>query len=94
MRGYGDFLRDPDVWVSRMKGSMADAIDKVSGCITAARSRCNQINLAQFQTQEGKTTDEAPLPSDSQEKEQQLQGEDCKLFVCLFLMFMFENLTC
>ena len=88
MKGYGDFLRDPEVWVSQMKGSMAAAIDKVSGCVTAARFRQDQINLAKIQTQEGKTKEQDSLPPETQENQQQLQGKDCKL-TCLSLSYVY-----
>ena len=94
MRGYQDFLKDSDAWVARMKGSMAEAIDKVTGFVTNARIRCDPNNIATLQTQEGKKQEEDSLPSDIQEKEQQLRKPDCKLFVCLVHMFMFEDLTC
>ena len=80
MKGYGDFLRNPDVWVSQMKGSV---IDKVSGCVTAARLRQDKIDLAQVQTKEAKTTEQDSLPPETQENQQQTQRKDCKL-ACLF----------
>lgn len=83
MKGYGDFLRNPDVWVSQMKGSMATVIDKVSGCVTAARLRQDKIDLAQVQTKEAKTTEQDSSPPETQENQQQPQRKDCKL-ACLF----------
>ena len=88
MRGYADYLANPEVWVSQMKGSMAIAIDKVSGCVTAARFRQDQINLAKIQPKEGSSKAQDSPPPETQENQPQLQGKDCKL-IRLFLSYDF-----
>ena len=90
MKGYNDYLRNPDAWVSAMKGPMRNVIDKVSGCVTAATRRQDKINLAQVQTMEAKTTEQDSAPPETQENQQQTQKKDCKLLVCSILMIMFE----
>ena len=90
MKGYGDFLRNPDAWVSQMKGPMRNVIDKVSGCVTAATRRQDKINLAQVQTMEAKTTEQGSAPPENQENQLQTKKKDCKLLVCSIFMIMIE----
>ena len=90
MKGYGDFLRNPDAWVSTMKGPMRNVIDKISGCVTAATRRQDKINLAQVQTMEAKTTEQDSAPPENQENQPQTKKRDCKLLVCSIFMIMIE----
>ena len=91
MRGYQEFLRDPDAYVARMKGSMADVIEAVTGFVTNARKRCDQINLARLQPQEAMQEEEGSPSSNDQEKEPQPRKPDCK--IVLFIFSIFEGLV-
>ena len=82
MKGYNDYLRNPDAWVCAMKGPMRNIIDKVSGTVTAATRRQDKINRDLVSTMEANTTEQGAAPPENQENEQQTKKRDCKpLFV-------------
>ena len=82
MKGYSDYLRNPDAWVCAMKGPMRNIIDKVSGTVTAATRRQDKINRDLVSTMEANTTEQGAAPPENQENEQQTKKRDCKpLFV-------------
>ena len=91
LKGYNDFLQNPDAWVSAMKGPMRNVVDKVSGSVTAATMRQDKIALAQVQTMEAKTTEQDAAPPEDQENQPQNKKRDCKLLVCSIFMIMIDT---
>ena len=85
MKGYNDYLRNPDAWVSAMKGPMRNVIDKISGCVTAATKRQDKINMALVSTMEANTTEQGSAPPENQQNQLQTKKRDCKLLFVPFL---------
>ena len=85
MKGYNDYLRNPDAWVSAMKGPMRNIIDKVSGCVTAATKRQDKINRDLVSTMEANTTEQGSAPPENQQNQLQTKKRDCKQLFVPFL---------
>ena len=85
MRGCQEFLKDTDVYVAKMKGSIASVIDEVTGFVTNARERCDQINLLRLQTTGAVPEAAGNSATNALEEPQPNKRPDCKLPYSYFL---------
>ena len=87
MRGYQEFLKDTDAYVAKMKGSIASVIDEVTGFVTNARERCDQINLLRLQTTGAVPEAAGNSATNALEEPQPNRRPDCKFALFIFSIF-------